>query len=94
MVLTRTMKGLFSLPVEDSQSGMWAIRKSLLDGLDLTSDGMAFSEELKIKAFARGKSTEIPIPYFCRVGRSKLRVLQDGLGNLLFLFRLKLSPGT
>ena len=79
---------LTGLRLKDSQSGMWIIRKSLLDKLDLKSDGMPLSQELKIKACRRTRAwREVPIVYRQRVGEPKLRPWRDGLSNLWHLFR-------
>ena len=80
---------LFGHRISDSQSGMWVFRRSILPLLELTSDGMALSEEIKIEAFSRPeiKACELPIYYRARVGESKLNLWQDGLANLAFLFR-------
>ncbi len=80
---------LFGIRLRDSQSGMWVFRRSILPLLNVTSDGMALSEELKIEAFRRRDlvSRELPIYYKARVGESKLNLWHDGLANLLFLFR-------
>lgn len=97
-VLTDWANRLFGLRLNDSQSGMWALRRSLLPRLDLSRTGMAFSEELKIEAFRKGRAREVPGRYRPRLGRAKIRSWQDGLGNLAFLFlkwlreRLQESP--
>jgi glycosyltransferase involved in cell wall biosynthesis len=92
-ILNLTTKLLFLTDLKDSQSGMWVFRKELLNKLQLTSDSMAFSQELKIKAccFSKCKWKEIPIVYRNRVGKVKLRSLRDGTGNLLNLMIMRLS---
>jgi dolichol-phosphate hexosyltransferase len=76
----------------DSQSGFWVFRRSVLDRVALTQDGMAFSEELKIEALLRGlKVLEVPIHYGERWGSPKLSSWRDGVGNLLFLFRKRMD---
>ncbi|MCL4489741.1 MAG: glycosyltransferase family 2 protein [Chloroflexi bacterium] len=81
---------IYWVRVRDSQSGMWVFRRSILQYLNLTSDGMAFSEEIKLEAMSKKKlvrSKELPIYYKERHGASKLHIWRDGLSNLLFLFR-------
>ena len=75
--------------VRDSQSGMWVFRRSILALIRLESDGMAFSEEIKIEALKhpRIRFEEISILYTSRLGEVKLRPWRDGLHNLWFLFR-------
>lgn len=76
----------------DTQSGFWVFRRSVLDRVALTQDGMAFSEELKIEAVLRGlKVVEVPIRYGERWGSPKLSTWRDGLGNMVFLFSKRLA---
>jgi len=93
LILNIAMFGLFLVWLKDSQSGMWVFRRSILPQLNLTSDGMAFSEELKIEAFANNaiRSAELPIYYKERVGESKLNLWRDGFTNLVFLFQKRLG---
>ncbi len=92
-VLNLTIFGLFFVWLKDSQSGMWVFRRSILPQLELTSDEMAFSEELKIEAFSKRNlmARELPIYYKARIGESKLNLWRDGFANLLFLFRKRLG---
>lgn len=88
------MSLLFMRWVNDSQSGMWVFRRSALDSMNLISDGMAFSEEIKIEAI-RNKSIgfrEMFINYSQRVGEIKLQPWRDGIKNLLFLIRKRIRP--
>lgn len=88
-VLSLTLALLFKTTLEDSQSGMWVFRRSILPKIKLTSDGMALSQEIKIEAL-RSKDIrfkEVHIDYSQRTGEIKLRPYRDGLANLWFLFR-------
>jgi glycosyltransferase involved in cell wall biosynthesis len=88
-VLSGTMMALYFKFIVDSQSGMWLFRKDILGDLDLTSNGMALSEEIKIEAFTHPgvRSIEIPIYYGERIGESKLNIWRDGFYNLFFLVK-------
>jgi len=89
MALTITMLALYGVPIKDSQSGMWVLRSHILPKLKLTSDGMPFSEEIKIEAI-RAKDVafaEYHVNYHPRVGTVKLEKWRDGFRNLVFLFR-------
>ena len=87
-VLTATAMVLFFRPIRDSQSGMWVFRRALLERLRLTSDGMAFSEEIKLEALLQGaRFGEEHIPYGMREGEVKLQKWRDGWANLVFLVR-------
>jgi hypothetical protein len=93
-ILSLTMSLLFFRWINDSQSGMWIFRRSALEKMKLRSDGMAFSEEIKIEAI-RNKSIgfrEMFINYSQRVGEIKLQPWRDGLRNILFLFKKRLAP--
>ncbi|MGI8744379.1 MAG: glycosyltransferase family 2 protein [Bryobacteraceae bacterium] len=79
--------------VRDSQSGMWVFRRSILSGMALESDGMAFSEEIKIEALRnrRIRFAEISIQYSSRLGEVKLNPWRDGFYNLYFLARKRFA---
>jgi len=93
LILNVAMFMLYGVWLKDSQSGMWVFRRSILPQLHLTSDGMAFSEELKIEAFRHKnlKAVELPIYYRDRVGESKLNLWKDGFANLVFLLKKRLG---
>src|SRR6476659_4424564 len=80
LVLSLAMSILYFRWVRDSQSGMWVLRRSILKHLRLISDGMAFSEEIKIEALktSRVRFTEISIQYTSRLGEIKLNPWRDG----------------
>lgn len=87
-VLTVAAAVLFFKPIRDSQSGMWVFRRKGLERMRLTSDGMAFSEEIKLEALIQGlKFGEGHIPYGERIGEVKLQKWRDGYENLMFLVR-------
>jgi dolichol-phosphate hexosyltransferase len=92
-VLSLAMSLLYLRWVRDSQSGMWVLRRSILKDMRLESDGMAFSEEIKIEALKnpRVRFEEISILYSSRLGEKKLNPWRDGMHNLLFLVRKRLE---
>jgi glycosyltransferase involved in cell wall biosynthesis len=87
LVLSVFMSLLFFRWVRDSQSGMWVFRRAILKEMKLESDGMAFSEEIKIEALrnSRIRFGEISIMYSSRLGEKKLNPWRDGVQNLMFL---------
>ena len=93
VILTLASRALFRVPFRDSQSGMWVFRKEILEDMKLCATGMALSEEIKIEAGwrLRARCIELPIHYGYRSGSPKLNAWRDGLGNLLFLVRKRLS---
>src|SRR6266702_4503006 len=72
LILSLAMSALYFRWVRDSQSGMWVFRRSILSEMKLVSDGMAFSEEIKIEALKspRIRFGEISILYTSRLERS------------------------
>ena len=90
-VLTLMTGILFNYGLKDSQSGMWVFRAETLPKLQLKSKGMAFSEEIKVEAIRRGlRFKEVHIPYYERYGTKKIKKFEDGIKNLVYLFRLRL----
>jgi glycosyltransferase involved in cell wall biosynthesis len=89
LVLSIVMSLLFFHWVSDSQSGMWVFRRSILKLMKLESDGMAFSEEIKIEALRNPhiRFREISIQYSSRLGEKKLNPWRDGVRNLTFLLK-------
>jgi dolichol-phosphate hexosyltransferase len=93
-VLSAVMSVLFLRWVSDSQSGMWVFQREALKKMILRSDGMAFSEEIKIEAI-RNRAIgfrEIFINYSNRIGEKKLQPWRDGIRNIGFLFRKRFAP--
>ena len=93
IVLSLAMSLLYFRWVRDSQSGMWVFRRSILKDFHLTSDGMAFSEEIKIEALksTRVRFAEISILYTSRLGEIKLNPWRDGFYNLWFLVKKRFA---
>ncbi len=96
-VLTWAIRLLYMRNVMDSQSGMWVFKKSILGKLNVKSDGMAFSEELKIEAFThpeiKAREVAIQFKFIERLGASKLHLWRDGVKNLAYLFEKRLMLG-
>ncbi len=92
-LLTAAANACFGLSLGDSLSGMWAIRRSAASRLPLAQDGIPFSQEIKVEAFALAglRCREVPIGYYSRVGTSKLMPLRDGLACLRYLAGRRLS---
>jgi len=93
LVLSLALSVLFFRWVRDSQSGMWVLRRSILKQMKLESDGMAFSEEIKIEALLHptARFEEISIQYSSRLGEIKLNPWRDGFNNLFFLLRKRFA---
>src|SRR4030095_5910421 len=92
-ILSVVMSILFLRWVSDSQSGMWIFRRDILPKMTLTSDGMAFSEEIKIEAIRNREIgfREIVIDYSQRIGEKKLEPWKDGMRNIAFLIKKRFT---
>ena len=93
-MLSLAMSVLYLKWINDSQSGMWVFERDCLKWMDLRSNGMAFSEEIKIEALQNRQIgfKEIYIDYSNRMGEIKLQPWRDGWRNLLFLIRKRFFP--
>jgi glycosyltransferase involved in cell wall biosynthesis len=93
-ILSVWMSLLFFHWVRDSQSGMWVFRRAILKQMKLKSDGMAFSEEIKIEALRNPdiRFGEVPVQYSSRLGETKLNAWRDGFQNLVFLVTKRFFP--
>jgi len=92
--LSLVMSVLYLRRVRDSQSGMWIFQRQAIGKMKLRSDGMEFSEEIKIEAI-RNRAIgfkEIFIDYSNRLGEKKLRPWRDGIRNIVFFFRKRFAP--
>jgi len=92
-ILSLAMSVLYLRWVSDSQSGMWVFRRDILSRMNLVSDGLAFSEEIKIEAIKNPEIgfREISINYSQRLGEKKLEPWKDGIRNITFLFQKRFS---
>lgn len=92
-LLSLLLSVLYLRWVRDSQSGMWVFERDSLKEMDLRSDGMAFSEEIKIEAIRKRQIgfKEIYVDYSNRMGEVKLRPWRDGYRNLVFLIRKRFT---
>lgn len=94
-IIDFTASLLFMRMINDTQSGMWVFRREILGKIHANSDGMAFSEEIKLEAFMRcgARAVELPVKYEYRKrrGKVKLRMFRDGIHNLFFIFLKRLQ---
>ena len=97
LTLAWTLRVLFLANIRDSQSGMWIFKREVLaktQPLEEYNNGMPFSEEIKIEMFTnkRIKAREIPSTLSAREGQVKLESFKDGIKNLKFLFKKRVTP--
>jgi len=92
-IQTYTMRLLFWTNIMDSQSGMWVFKRRTLDHFKLVSNGMSFSEEIKIEAIFNPaiQFGEFHIGYHERIGKTKLYPWKDGVLNMWFLLKRRLG---
>jgi glycosyltransferase involved in cell wall biosynthesis len=93
-MLSAVSRALFEHEMRDSQSGMWIFRSYVWRSIEVSSPGMAFSQEIKNAAVHGGfRVEEVPIEYRVRGGDVKLKALSDGWSNLRHLFEHRLNAG-
>jgi glycosyltransferase involved in cell wall biosynthesis len=99
-LLTGLLNLFFRTGVNDAHCGMRAVRRDVLERLDLRTTGMEFASEMVIRASKeRLRIAEFPIEYHPRGGESKLSSFRDGWRHLRFLLvhsptHLFIVPGT
>jgi glycosyltransferase involved in cell wall biosynthesis len=85
-LLTGVLNLFFRTGVRDAHCGMRALRRDVLDTLDLRTTGMEFASEMVIRAAKEHLAiTEVDIEYHPRGGESKLSSFRDGWRHLRFL---------
>jgi glycosyltransferase involved in cell wall biosynthesis len=85
-VLTGILNLFFRTGVNDAHCGMRAIRRDVLEQLDLRTIGMEFASEMVIRASKEKlRISEVSIQYHPRGGESKLSTFRDGWRHLRFL---------
>jgi glycosyltransferase involved in cell wall biosynthesis len=84
--LTGLLNLFFRTGVRDAHCGMRALRRDVLDTLDLRTTGMEFASEMVIRAAKQHLAiAEVDIEYHPRGGESKLSSVRDGWRHLRFL---------
>ena len=99
-LLTGLLNLFFRTGVTDAHCGMRALRRDVLERLDLRTTGMEFASEMVIRAAKENlRIAEFPIEYHPRGGECKLSSFRDGWRHLRFLLvhspnHLFIVPGT
>ena len=95
LILARLMNILFRTGFNDSQSGMWLIRRKELSRLNLEGIHMEFSADIKIEARLRGlRCAEYPIKYGRRSVGVSTNDWREGLKIAAFIIGKKFSLGS
>ena len=79
---------LLNIEMRDLESGMWVFRRDILDRVLPESDGMEFSQDIKLKACLNPelRFVEHHIPYSPRVGESKFNPMRDAVRDIKSLW--------
>jgi len=98
-IITWVFKKLFGTQLSDVLCGMRAFTKSAFEKMNLKCLGMEFGIEMILSALQKNmKIAEIPINYYPRKGKSKLRPFRDAWRYFRFMFlfsptQLYIFPG-
>jgi glycosyltransferase involved in cell wall biosynthesis len=93
-ILALLISLLYSISINDSQSGMWIMKRNFISKICLKSDDMSMSEEIKIIAFKFFSSREVDGLYRRRTGTAKLDTIQHGWKNMKYLFEYRKHLGS
>jgi hypothetical protein len=78
-ILDRTLWLLHGVQGEDQLTGLYGLRRDILNDMHIASQGFDLETEIDIKARARHlRASSIPIEYRPRLGEKKLHPLRDG----------------
>lgn len=85
-IINFVIRLFFGARIGDSQSGLRAFRRSVIERLGLRSSGMELASEMIVSASRAGMTiAEVPVPYALRRGESKLNTVRDGWRHLRYL---------
>lgn len=85
-LLTGFLNVLVGGSVSDAHCGMRAFTREAIDRLNLRTTGMEFASEMIVKAIREKlRIAEVAIPYYPRIGESKLHTFRDGWRHLRYL---------
>lgn len=86
-ILSWLSNNMHKTSISDSQSGLRAITKKCFNSLDLSAKNFDFYTEMNIKAKNKDLIIkELPINYYPRIGKSKLKPFKHGLIILKAIF--------
>jgi glycosyltransferase involved in cell wall biosynthesis len=90
-IFSSLLKKFYRSRIVDPLSGLYGIRRDILEKMDLDSQGFEIETELTIKATQMNLNVDqIDIQYDKRIGESKLRPLKDGFRILKTILMLML----
>lgn len=78
-IFRNSIRYIYGFKAYDPLTGLYGLKKTHLEKMDLHSRGFGIESEIAIKAAAMGlKIKDIPIVYRERIGKAKLNGLRDG----------------
>jgi glycosyltransferase involved in cell wall biosynthesis len=78
-MISSLIRALSGFRGNDPLTGLYGLRRELIERIDIESRGFAVEAEIVVKASQMGATVkEIPIKYNPRAGQSKLKPFQDG----------------
>jgi glycosyltransferase involved in cell wall biosynthesis len=82
---------LLNIRMRDLESGMWVFRRDILGQVLPETDGMEFSQDIKLNACLNPglRFLEYHIPYSPRVGESKFHALRDATRDIKALWHYR-----
>jgi glycosyltransferase involved in cell wall biosynthesis len=90
-ILSTVARITLGLRIQDSHSGIRALRTDLLDDINFDAKGMPFATEMIVDASgADARISEVPVHYRPRLGEAKLKPINDGVrifGTIIRLVR-------
>jgi hypothetical protein len=91
-MLTQLANYITGIKIPDINSGMRVMQKKALEGFErLLPDGFSFTSTITIAMLLNNYSVKyVPVDYFERKGKSKIRPIQDTLGFLQLIIRTAL----
>ncbi|MBN1894869.1 glycosyltransferase family 2 protein [bacterium] len=90
-IFSALIRKFYRSGIVDPLSGLYGVRRSILEKMDLDSQGFEIETELTIKATQMKLAVDqIDIHYEKRIGESKLRPFKDGLRILKTILMLML----
>jgi len=78
-IFRNSIRYIYRFKAYDPLTGLYGLKKTHLEKMDLRSKGFGIESEIAIKAASMGlKIKDIPIVYKDRIGKAKLNGLRDG----------------
>ena len=90
-VITIIFNILFKTKLKDVCSGLYIIKLDAVKDIDLNSTDFCVEVELAAKISRIGNVVDVPVNYYERVGKKKLKPFRDGAEIILTMFRIFLK---